>query len=96
MRWAVLFTLCAGAMSCGPDNYGTCSDYVQSYNAAVAQCNQADPANEYAPLDEASACPAHLNSGGIDCTLYYECLADAYTCVGGVLQGTPDQCTGCI
>ena len=76
--------------ACGPDNVQACKDYVAAVNAEYEACEIESN------IDEGSTCPDSLNEGGADCTEYYGCLADGYTCNDGTMDIDTGDCTGCV
>ena len=73
----------------GQDNVGACEAYVDQVNAIFLECG-AD-----ADLRRDSTCPDSLNEGDVDCTGYYKCLADAYSCTEEGIEVDTSECAGC-
>lgn len=72
---------------CGNDNVNACRAYVAAANQALQECAQ-DPI-----YDPESECPASLGEGGPDCSAYYACLGDGWSCVDGDVYVDVEDCT---
>ena len=75
--WSVIATVVvvAGLSACGGPNGNieACTTFVQQANAAIVECGGE-------PLyTVADTCPDSIGTGP-DCTAYYECLGNGYSC----------------
>jgi hypothetical protein len=89
----LLLLMSALPLACGPDNIKACEEYVDKVNGEYEECEVSE-----GTLDKDTSCPDTLNeSGAPDCTEYYGCLGDSYTCnEDGTVTSDGASCPGCV
>ena len=85
--FAVLAVAAMALTACGVDNVAACKD-------AYAKINALECIGD-ATLDAEASCPDTLNEGGLDCSDFYTCFGDGYTCDGDTLQTDVADCPTC-